>query len=854
MKAPLKKNATIASVLPMDQCLAKTRRDSNGNILKGINVEIHCIISGLISGKLIEKFPQKLKTKFFPDGTQLLTAVHDIGKVYPHFQQKIYEALTEKINFKIGDSGLDNIAASGGHATVTYNTLTGISPKFIPEIAGRHHGQNPTKQYDTHAEITGGEGWYKERIELLFRLNEKFGNNWPIIKNEIHAEILSGLVCVSDWIASGPAFDDIGEENIENISDRVTFAVEKAGFIPFSLKSDLNFSDIFGFEPREIQRNFYSVSTKPGVYILEAPMGIGKTEAALYAAYKWLNDFSATGIYFALPTQLTSDKIYDRMELFLNKILHSDCKFRSLLLHSNAWLKDTELGEEGMPGREWFSSKKRGLLAPFSVGTVDQALLSVLNVRHNFVRTFGLIGKVVILDEVHTYDSYTGTVVDKLVETLAKIGCTVIILSATLTNARKKLLLNTEKSDNNYPLISSASEEGVKFCPITQSSSAKIHLTKCTDDKLALEEALKRAKNGQQVLWIENTVNDAQDKFKLISARASSISNISCGLIHSRFIQNDRSTQESYWVEIFGKSNSELRTKEGRILIGTQVLEQSLDIDSDFLISRLCPTDMLLQRLGRLWRHESNNEFRPKDAAREFWLLTPDFNAICNSVKPWEKSALVYSPYVLYRTLQIFKELDSILLPDDMRHLIESSYSEQNEAGFQLQLKNELHKTHEKLARFAKIGMSGITKPLPEEKVLTRFAEIETKDVLLLKSITVLSDYIHLKLLNNDEIRVPRSITNVPRSDIRNVAIKLMKSIVKVPQYISPETRTSEIGWLKQYLYLGNKDESFIGVGIYNDDNSVSRVDKSHAVKGYEISYDPNIGYTSRKTKYMEDK
>ena len=166
-------------------------------------------------------------------------------------------------------------------------------------------------------------------------------------------------------------------------------------------------------------------------------MGIGKTEAALYAAYQALTQGSATGIYFALPTQLTSDKIYDRMNSFLAKVLAEDCKFRSLLLHSSAWLRDTELGEEGMPGNGWFSSRKRGLLAPFAVGTIDQALMGVMNVKHGFVRTFGLAGKVVILDEVHSYDSYTGTIIDKLVQTLRELDCTVIILSATLTAERR---------------------------------------------------------------------------------------------------------------------------------------------------------------------------------------------------------------------------------------------------------------------------------------------------------------------------------------------------------------------------------------------------------------------------------
>ncbi|WP_410315314.1 DEAD/DEAH box helicase, partial [Klebsiella pneumoniae] len=159
------------------------------------------------------------------------------------------------------------------------------------------------------------------------------------------------------------------------------------------------------------------------LYILEAQMGMGKTEAALYAAYQMLVQEKATGIYFALPTQLTSNKIYDRFNAFLHQIVSTETPQHALLLHSGAWLMDTEMGEEGSPGGAWFNHRKRGLLAPFAVGTIDQALMAVMNVKHGFVRAYGLAGKVVILDEVHTYDLYTGTILNALVEFLCQIDC-----------------------------------------------------------------------------------------------------------------------------------------------------------------------------------------------------------------------------------------------------------------------------------------------------------------------------------------------------------------------------------------------------------------------------------------------
>ncbi len=182
-------------------------------------------------------------------------------------------------------------------------------------------------------------------------------------------------------------------------------------------------------------------------------MGMGKTEAALYAAYQMLVQEKATGIYFALPTQLTSNKIYDRFNSFLHQIVSTETPQHALLLHSGAWLMDTEMGEEGSPGGAWFNHRKRGLLAPFAVGTIDQALMAVMNVKHGFVRAYGLAGKVVILDEVHTYDLYTGTILNALVEFLRQIDCTVIILSATLSQTRRDALLQQSTTSEAYPLI-----------------------------------------------------------------------------------------------------------------------------------------------------------------------------------------------------------------------------------------------------------------------------------------------------------------------------------------------------------------------------------------------------------------
>jgi CRISPR-associated endonuclease/helicase Cas3 len=193
---------------------------------------------------------------------------------------------------------------------------------------------------------------------------------------------------------------------------------------------------------------------------IEAPMGHGKTEAALAAAYRLLSSNQATGIYFALPTQVTSNRIHKRVEAFIERIASDSAYVR--LAHRASWLREDSYISEVGEAFSWFASPKRALLCPFGVGTVDQALLGIVCARHFFVRQFALAGKVVILDEIHSYDLYTGTLIDTLVKRLRELGCTVIILSATLTASRRETLLraaNAQVIDSDvYPLLTLAPE------------------------------------------------------------------------------------------------------------------------------------------------------------------------------------------------------------------------------------------------------------------------------------------------------------------------------------------------------------------------------------------------------------
>ncbi len=853
-----KQNEYITSeqneALPLKECLAKTRISENQKRVGGRDVFDHCSIVGEVARELLTRMPPFLRSSLFPEGSELVAAIHDIGKVSPTFQEKIYRGTDDYVPNSLASLSCINPALEknwGHHAGVSMATAHSLKiGRHISEIIGQHHGYSPVLNgLVAEDEVFGGTPWQERRAELVQNLKVATGLKFPVIENLQQAKAVAGLTTVSDWIGSGTDFDNPDDA----WQSLVKGAVDAAGFVKPDLIKGLSFNTIFGFEPRGIQELLIQQANMPGTYILEAPMGIGKTEAALYAAYSIMAAGKATGFYFALPTQLTSNKIHDRVNDFLKKILTSECTHRrALLLHSNAWLKEIEMGEDAGPGGNWFSSGKRGILAPFAVGTIDQALMSVMNVKHGFVRAFGLAGKVVILDEVHSYDAYTGTILDKLVETLRALQCTVIILSATLTKVRREKLLTQEVSNESYPLltVNRSDDDAPTETTATVQDKIVVRIQSFSTPDTALEEALKRAEEGQQVLWIENTVAEAQSTFSILAARSDGLG-IECGLLHSRFLKIDRERHEEYWVTRYGKGNSELRGQHGRILVGTQVLEQSLDIDADFLVTKICPTDMLLQRIGRLWRHSET--FRLIGSVCEVWIIKPEeSSAEEHPEKEFGPTAKVYSPYVLLRTLKVWNGMTELLLPEQIRDLIEATYREQEESSLMRKQKELLKKRQEILERLALGGISAGTKTLPESKASTRYSEQESAEVLLLQSYRLDRERggTTVRLLDGKELFLPFKPPPRGRRDQRLLASILAQQTVHVTDYLAPEASPKKsLDWLKGYFYLGSREyeESLLRVAIVSQDGELKSLNGQDASDSRRISYNSRIGYCSPK-------
>ncbi len=856
------------------QCYAKT--DENDR--PGITVEQH--LHNVASVCRILKRQLPLFLQHLGALSVKSASVHDVGKVSPGFQLKYFRnALVEILNC-FADKLLGEFVTDHAHiGACSLWAHVGVDDPFhcptVAQIAAMHHGLVKSDPTSVDSGSTfGGDAWSQERKMLIHEMEKQYGPLIFKVQSNVERDFIAGMVTISDWIGSDESFFPPGgsAENID-IEALAQTAVSACGLCRPTVTVGLSFQDIFGFPPFEMQERFgdlVAAQEKPGVYILEAPMGMGKTEAALYAAYLLMSKGQNSGLFFGLPTRLTSDRIHQRIDPFLKKICADDTAAR--LAHGTAWLKSfwhpsfEKGGEAFKPGNPWFNPRKRALLHPFVVGTVDQALMSVLRVKHHFVRTFGLAGKVVILDEVHSYDGYTGTLIETMASQLTQIGCSVIILSATLTGKRRAAFFKASVEDlqngiqytpkntldlspsAHYPLISGPTfSESV---PSKAEQEYHVSMVDLTDHALA-KHAVEKAMSSHCVLCIANTVAKAQAWYDAISAEAPEGA-FPIGLLHSKFPGFQRAKIEETWMVRLGKDgdvkdeqtsdrmppddnekgNFRVRNRpKGCILIATQVVEQSVDIDADYLITELAPTDMLLQRMGREWRHSRAN--RPCRMPETLIISgNPDDADSMEAVLEafGQSNCHVYAPWILWRTRDVWKTRNRVTLPGDIRTLLEATYEPNNDdahpsqdfslkvpdhsggldgikttpsASLKASLIKELYHKFEEmrmaLADKARANLSSVTAmPVGEdhEACATRYSDLPTTQTLLVKQIDSTGNEATLTLLSGERV-----IVNAARPDMA-VTAKLHLNLVTIATWLvrridSPQTPP----FLKKHFY-----------------------------------------------------
>lgn len=645
-----------------------------------------------------------------------IVALHDIGKISIPFQ-----AQNAAQRQRLESEGVSLSRYSPAYKTLRH-TLMGnmISVAWAKSLDARwgkvilamiagHHGeyQIPGKEHQRLLrrlnEPAEWDSWRQQARDVLrehLLLEEP--ERWPEPANLSAAIVaLNGFTILCDWLGSdGEYFTPHPQTPIADYllvsrrqaEERVRHA---RLFVSPVSHAPVAFVDLFGWSPRPLQTAIDLIPddllAQPTLTIIEAPTGEGKTEAALTLAHRIARRQGTDEMYIALPTTATSDAMYRRLQEHLWDRLHLSPDLIELV-HGQAFLVKDDLrvtpldnGDgETPPAPSWFEPKKKALLAPFGVGTIDQAELAALNVRHNALRLIGLAGKVVILDEVHAYDTYMTTIIARMLAWLSALGSSVILLSATLPAGRRRQLAEAYSgrslegdgsAPEEYPLLVTTDATGAAdpyiVTPPATEPDRVVHL-----GTLHFEEEdwggkarwlQEQVRDGGCACWIANTVGRAQMIYQALDKAG-----IDCVLLHSRFPLDERHRIEEAIVARFGKDGR--RRPERAIVVGTQVLEQSLDIDFDVMVTDLAPIDLMLQRIGRLHRHR-----RPRPAGHDQPRVYVNYERD-EAGEPRPGPDQFYGLYLLLKSWEVLvqKAADPgyLRLPDDYRPLIDAVYDE----------------------------------------------------------------------------------------------------------------------------------------------------------------------------------
>lgn len=660
-----------------------------------------------------------------------LASLHDIGKCSPAFQSRqpglvaqLGDAdyhLEEARGFRHEGFGAQWLLA---HLRDQQGWSPGVAVTTTDALRG-HHGNFAAPNWCEHPEAA--KRWDPLRIQLECLVREVFTPPpWVprFTDHSLAGVLISGLTVLSDWIASNPDLFRMewhGEDAAEyarRSRERAVAAVAAIGLTRNPAWAEPHtFHQVWPRieKPRPIQtavEELIRQGAAPGLAIIEAMMGEGKSEAGLYLATQWQAPAGVGGIYMATPTAATSNQMHGRLQGLVAD--HDPAAAKAVrLVHGMAWLVDSatpnrqpevapddDSQAEGGQALEWFRPRKRSLLATHGVGTIDQALMGALHVKHSFLRLFGLAGKVLLIDEVHAYDPYMRQILARLLRWCGALSIPTILLSATLPLARRQTLIQAYNPtaaplphasgvDVPYPLITVVDAGGnVRELPVRGSDRTMIvhlelHWGTLGDAVATARLVAQLASAGGCIAVIVNTVQAAQEVYEALKRvlPREGPDAVELLLFHARFPARRRQDIEASVLERFDRRSllpeddpqRTVRPKRS-VLVATQVVEQSLDLDFDLMITEIAPIDLLLQRAGRLHRHP-----RPERDA----VVRPMLHVLLSDREQLEfgTTERVYQRYILLKTLLALEPAGRLVLPTEIRRLVETVYDEQFSAA-----------------------------------------------------------------------------------------------------------------------------------------------------------------------------
>lgn len=669
---------------------------------------------------------------------------HDIGKFAHSFQQRYRHAVLKTLDdntryyeeishatlgYGLWRSTLREQEQLFPASTLAPNKVRRVIEPWISVTTG-HHGIPPgsvdeLENFRQRDKDAAGEFLF--RVKGLFpqlAVPESWNDDLEKARFTSLSWIYSAVIVLADWtgsstdsfphIASQMPLETYWQQALEKAKRAVSSLPPAAKVAPFG-----GINRLFPFiqYPTPLQQKALELDISiagPQLFILEDITGAGKTEAAMILTHRLMAAGKAQGIYFGLPTMATANAMFRRMsETFL--ALYQPGSRPSLMLahsarhlvsefNSSLWPTTTTGSEESddrQPDSQgcaaWFAdSNKKALLADIGVGTLDQAMMAVMPFKHNNLRLLGLHHKVLLADEIHACDAYMSFILESLIEKQARDGNPTILLSATLSQQQRDQLvaafLRGAGGTGGAPQLGYDDYPWLTQVTAAQVISTRVGARKVVERSVGLnwlyseqecvaliQEAVRQ---GKCVAWVRNSVDDAIRTWRQLIASGASVDDTL--LFHSRFAFHDRQRIENQTLAFFGKSSGPARA--GKVIIATQVIEQSLDIDVDLMISDLAPVDLLIQRAGRLQRHSRDGHGSVKAAGADersapaLFILAPEWEE--NPTESWFASAMRNSAYVypdhgkLWLTQRILRQKGEIRMPQSARLLIESVYGD----------------------------------------------------------------------------------------------------------------------------------------------------------------------------------
>lgn len=671
-----------------------------------------------------------------------LVFLHDLGKANAGFQAKRWTPETRPSRRLIAGHGPEAIALLDGAlagSEEAWHILTQIpieqmatewgEPAVVSLLRASiaHHGRP----------IASDQGWSGVRVHWQnhdgydpvaqmrrigiavqrFQPRAFESDPTPLPDSPRFVHLFAGLVQLADWLGSDTRhfrYSDKHEDRLTSCHPLAAEAVTHLGLNVEPLRSLLtttppSFSQVFdGATPYPTQTAMADPSLGQ-VVALEAETGSGKTEAALWRFLHLYQRGAVDSLYFALPTRVAASQAYERVRHAITQIwpdggpmvLRALSGYAAADGQTSRALPDFKVLWSDEPsdaeaGRRWAGeSAKRFLAAPVAVGTIDQALLGTLQVKHAHLRHALAARALVVIDEVHASDAYMGVLIEHLIGAQVALGGHVLLLSATLgASARTRYLAAGLRQPS--PLAPLAKAISLPYPAIADhkklratSGAARQKIVRWTrqdyidDPQRIAALALNAASDGARVLIIRNTVPAAIATLEALLFATPDpnwlfhVSGVPT-LHHSRFSREDRPTLDAAVEAQLGKQ----RPDGPLVIVGTQTLEQSLDLDADFLITDLCPMDVLLQRIGRLHRHARPPNARPALFGHaQTVVLTPEANDLTPCLKRprhglgrLHNGGGVYADLrVLQATCHLIEANPEICIPDDNRRLVESA-------------------------------------------------------------------------------------------------------------------------------------------------------------------------------------